>query len=133
MPVRSLNSSVMKWPRRDEVDAAVRAWAAGRAESDRNVLAIGYFGSYARGDYGFGSDVDLIVFVRESARPFIERPLDWWPRDLPVHSDLLVYTPEEWDAMRARGEHFVTVIEREAVWVWGTPPGDSPPAGGTVE
>lgn len=55
MPVRSLRSSVLKWPDRAQVDAAVREWAAQVALSRPEVVRIGYFGSYARGDWGWGA------------------------------------------------------------------------------
>ena len=44
----------------------------------------GYFGSYARGDYGPGSDVDLIAIVRRAQRPFHERALELDVLGLPV-------------------------------------------------
>jgi hypothetical protein len=49
MPVRSLNSSVLKWPDRASVDRAVRAWAIDAAGQHPELLRAGYFGSYARG------------------------------------------------------------------------------------
>lgn len=47
-------------------------------------IAIGYFGSYARGDWGFGSDVDLLVIVEEDPTPFIERAVRHEALSLPV-------------------------------------------------
>jgi predicted nucleotidyltransferase len=41
------------------------------------VLEIGYFGSYARGDWGVGSDVDLIVIVAESELPRERRAVEF--------------------------------------------------------
>jgi len=61
MPVRSLNSSVLVWPDRATVDRAVRAWAASIGPGRHDGQRIGYFGSYARGDWGVGSDLDLIA------------------------------------------------------------------------
>jgi predicted nucleotidyltransferase len=34
------------------------------------VVRVGYFGSYARGDWGVGSDLDLIIIVDRSDEPF---------------------------------------------------------------
>jgi hypothetical protein len=48
MPVRSLNSSVMQWPDRPIVEAALRTWAANCFTPDMNNLVLGYFGSYAQ-------------------------------------------------------------------------------------
>ncbi len=49
MPVRSLDSPVLTWPDRETVVRALRAWADGLARARRDVLRVGYFGSYARG------------------------------------------------------------------------------------
>ena len=57
MPVRSLSSSVLKWPNKKSVDFAVRSWAEKISEERNDVQKIGYFGSYARGDWGVGSDL----------------------------------------------------------------------------
>ncbi|MGH2658543.1 MAG: nucleotidyltransferase domain-containing protein [Actinomycetota bacterium] len=87
MPVRSLRSSVLRWPDRDEVDRAVRAWAVDVAARDAVVRRVGYFGSYARGDWGVGSDVDVVVVAAESSQPFDRRPLAFDPTELPVPAD----------------------------------------------
>ena len=65
MPVRSLSSPVLKWPHKGEVDQAARRWAGELAARHPEVVRIGYFGSYARDDWGVGSDLDLIAIVKE--------------------------------------------------------------------
>jgi hypothetical protein len=55
MPVRSLTSPVHIWPDRGQVDTAVRSWGAALQRSGPAVLRVGYFGSYARGNWGVGS------------------------------------------------------------------------------
>jgi len=52
MPVRSPNSSVFKWLDRKAVDQAVRDRARKATQCRKDVLKIGYFGSYARGGWG---------------------------------------------------------------------------------
>lgn len=117
MPVRSLASSVLRWPDRDEVDRAIRAWAADLAAAHASVTRVGYFGSYARGDWGVGSDVDLLVVVGRSPDSFPRRAAAFDATRLPVPADLLVYTEEEWKSMRGRGG-FAAAAEAEAVWVF---------------
>ncbi len=56
MPVRSLNSSVFKWPDRDSIHQALTNWANRLAADSPKLLGVGYFGSYARGDWGVNSD-----------------------------------------------------------------------------
>lgn len=117
MPVRSSSSSVLRWPDRDTVDRAIRAWSADLIDNHPAVERVGYFGSYARGDWGVGSDVDLIAIVDRSAEPFTRRALAFDTLGLPVPADLLVYTASEWRRMRDEGVSFAIRVEREAVWV----------------
>ena len=51
MPKRSLSSSILRWPDKAEVDRAVRRWADDVKDDRVRVVAIGYFGSYARDEY----------------------------------------------------------------------------------
>ncbi len=100
MPVRSLNSRVLKWPKAAEVEAAAKAWAHDQASRDPAVLRIGYFGSLARGDWGVGSDLDLLVVLERSDLPFEERGRRFDTAALPVPADLLVYTKDELDRLK---------------------------------
>jgi len=60
MPVRSLHSSVLPWPTREQVDRAVREWAARLAEREPELVALGYFGSYALS----------LIHISEPTRPY---------------------------------------------------------------
>jgi predicted nucleotidyltransferase len=129
MPVRSLHSSVLRWPSVREVRDALGRWAAQEAPRHPGLLKLGYFGSYARGDAGVGSDVDLVAVVRESTEPFERRGLAWDLLTLPVPAEILVYTRSEWERLRREGGRFAQVLERETVWLVGGPggrPGPSP-------
>jgi len=118
MPVRSLRSSVLKRPDRESVDQAVRRWAAAVAHARDDVLAIAYLGSYARGDWGVGSDLDLLVLIAGSAVPFHRRAMEFDALALPVPADVFVYAMEEWQAMRREGRRFCRAAGDEAVWVY---------------
>lgn len=117
MPVRSLHTSVLKWPDSRAVAEAAARFARRQAAARGDLLRLGYFGSYARGDWGVGSDLDLVAVVAESTRPFTERPLDWDLRDLPVPAEILVYTAAEWRDVLARGDRFAKVMTEEVVWL----------------
>lgn len=80
-------------------------------------MQIGYFGSYARGDWGAGSDLDLIVIVESSSMPMERRAAEWDTTELPVPADLLIYTKDEWQNMRSQ-ERFGRTVVQEAVWVY---------------
>lgn len=115
MPVRSLRSLVLRWPDRDLVHAAVKAWAQERCRTRPGVIAVGYFGSYARGDWGPGSDVDVVVVVNESGMPFWQRGAEWDTGQLPVPGDVIVYTKAEWARL---GGRMGRVLREETVWVY---------------
>lgn len=117
MPVRSLNSSVLKWPDRATVHEAAEEWAHRLCREEPRVRRVGYFGSYARGDWGVGSDLDLVVIVSESERPFETRGTALDTSPLPVPADVLVYTPDEWATLEGRMRE---MLRTEVVWVAGT-------------
>jgi predicted nucleotidyltransferase len=97
------------------VDAAVRHWA--ERKDKKNVLKIGYFGSYARGDWGVGSDLDLVIILESSKLPFERRSVEWDVTELPVPADVIVYTKAEWHSL-SETRFFKTVVQ-EAVWIYG--------------
>ncbi len=72
---------------------------------------------YARGDWGVGSDLDVILIVKDAESPFMQGGLAWDLTGLPVPVDLVVYTILEWEEMVKRGDHFSQVVEAEAVWL----------------
>jgi hypothetical protein len=118
MPVRSLNSPVLKWPRRDEVKKALLRWLKKKMATSQEIMRLGYFGSFAKGNWGVGSDLDLIAIIQDSSIPFERRPLTWNFDTLPVPTDILIYTMKEWQDMRQKGGKFVDMIEKEAVWLY---------------
>jgi predicted nucleotidyltransferase len=99
MPVRSLNSSVFRWPDARTVEQSLRRWTEKVVRRRTDVVRIGYFGSYARGDWGVGSDLDLIIIVAHSRQPFTRRSVEWDTTELAVPTDVLVYTEEEWRSL----------------------------------
>jgi len=118
MPVRSLSSSVIKWPDLKAVKEAIDLWAKEEIPKHPQVLRLGYFGSYARGDWGVGSDLDLIAIVAESSETFERRNLSWSLTSLPVPSDLVVYTLREWNSLEEGGGLFARTLSRETVWIY---------------
>jgi predicted nucleotidyltransferase len=81
-------------------------------------VRLGYFGSYARGDWGVGSDLDLIAIVRDTDTPFERRALTWDLNALPIPAELVVYTQKEWEKLMREHSRFADTLSREAVWVY---------------
>lgn len=61
------------------------------------VLQVVLFGSLATGRYAPGSDVDLLLVLAASPKPFHERIPDYLPERFPVGVDVFPYTAEEID------------------------------------
>ncbi|WP_461394064.1 nucleotidyltransferase domain-containing protein [Deferrisoma sp.] len=114
---------MLRWPGPDEVLEALGRWVRDEAGRHPELRRLGYFGSYARGDWGPGSDLDLVAVVARSAEPFERRGLSWRTEELPVPAELLVYTEAEWAELQARADPFAKTLAREVRWVW-------PPSGG---
>lgn len=123
MPLRSLNSSILKWPDQKSVDQAVRSWSAAQANHRPALKRLGYFGSYARGDWGVGSDLDLIAVVDAISEPFERRALTWDLSNLPVPAEILVYSRKEWKNLQKRNDKFSRMLNREVIWTYIRKPG----------
>ncbi len=83
------------------------------ARKHPGISRIGYFGSYARGDWGVGSDLDVVV-VADAPAPAIAG-VDIG--QLPVPADVLVYTSRQFDELRRKGR-FGRILTEEVVWVY---------------
>jgi hypothetical protein len=116
---------VLRWPDAETVVAALRRWAEGVAGEGSGVVRVGYFGSYARGDWGVGSDLDVVIVVDGTATPFERRATGWDATSLPVPADVLVYTADEWECL-AEGSPMARAMRREARWVWQREEAPSP-------
>lgn len=118
MPVRSLNSSVIKWPGKKEVEGSLRRWSEG-VRGEKPLIKLGYFGSYAKGSWGVGSDLDIIIVLEEIDEPFELRGAGFDCSSIPVSTDLLVYSREEWQKMKGEKGGFYRSLSDEIVWIQG--------------
>lgn len=78
------------------------------------------FGSFARGEEDELSDLDVAV-IKDTSVPFLER-LQEVGKLLPMDIggvDILVYTPEEFAAMRRNGNAFAETILEEGCLIYG--------------
>ena len=112
MPVRSLDTPILKWPSREEVLAAAAAWARELSARDRRVRAVGVFGSYARGDAGVGSDLDLVVLVRDGAgAPLFD------VSGLPVPAETVVFEETPWRHASREATGIARTIAADVRWL----------------
>jgi len=119
MPTRSLNSSVLRWPDGDQVLAAAARWADRLYRHVPGVVAVGCFGSYARGDAGVGSDLDLLVITESQVEPVGE----YWAVDhLPVPTDRLVYSSDQWARLAEHNTRFYQTLRTDTRWLNGMTP-----------
>ena len=117
MPVRSLSSSVLKWPNSGEVIQTARRWACQVGQKRDDVLRIGCFGSYAKGTWGVGSDLDIVIVVKDTDQPFSIRASQWDTTPLPVPVDVIVYTQREWDSL-PQGGRAAKMFRDETIWLY---------------
>ena len=93
----------------DDIKSAARKLGEA-AHAERVIL----FGSYARGEAGTNSDVDLLI-VAESDQPRFKRSCALYQtlRPYPFAMDLLVYTPQEFEQARQLPLSFISTVVRE--------------------
>ncbi len=118
MPVRSLNTSVLAWPDHETVDRAVRSWVTSLQSELPELVRLGYFGSYATGRWGVGSDLDLVAIVRDTDTPFERRGLAWGTEELLVPAEILVYTESEWKRLQEQDGRFARMLRQDTVWIF---------------
>jgi len=81
------------------------------------VEMVGLFGSYATDTYGPASDVDLLIILRRSSKRFLDRIPDFIPENLSVGCDVFPYTNEEVEKMKQDGNHWLSHVLGEVVWL----------------
>jgi predicted nucleotidyltransferase len=97
-------------------------------------LAVLLFGSWAKGTADVHSDVDLVVVLPERPSPALRMALQDAVRGVPMHVDLLIWTPADVVAARADPQGFAGAVLSGAVVLHGSLP--SSPEGvyaGTTE
>ena len=77
------------------------------------------FGSYARGEADEYSDVDLVI-IKETGLPFLDRDTDFQGLFEATRKALqiLVYTPDEFERMRAGGNPFILNVIKDGVVIY---------------
>jgi len=74
-------------------------------------------GAYG-GEVNLGSDLDLIILLKKSDKPFERRGIDFDTSPLPVPTELLVYTGDEWGKLKNDENGFYPAVSREVIWIY---------------
>jgi len=91
---RSLSSVVVKSVDEDDVRRCMDAYAE-RLLKDPRVEEVVVFGSFAKGNYAPGSDIDVFILLHESDKSVRDRIPEFLPGPFPVGVDVFPYTHEE--------------------------------------
>lgn len=79
----------------------------------KEVEEVVLFGSFLRGNVVPGSDVDLLIILKESELPFLERIPQYLPTGFPVGVDVFPYTRAEIEKMLRESNFFIKRVLRE--------------------
>lgn len=85
-------------------------------------LAVLLFGSWAKGHADVHSDVDLVVVLRERPTPALRAAMQDAVHGVPMHVDLLVWTPADVQAARDDPQAFAGSVLSGSVILHGALP-----------
>ena len=118
----SFAGPVLRWPRSAQVIDQTTAWATTQRQQNPDLLAVGVFGSYGRGEAGVGSDLDLLLILEACDLPIWERLRRWDTSTLPLACDLLVYSRKEWQSLPQWKHRLAAALGHDTHWLVGEPP-----------
>ena len=119
MRPRSSNSARIISVDRDRVQRELQAAVRNLKTSHPEIEQVLLFGSWARGDYFPGSDLDLLIVLSEAEGRPLDRIPRYFPAGLSVPVDVFPYTRAELEERRALRDPFVCRALREGVEVLG--------------
>lgn len=115
---QSSSSVRVTWFDYDAAWDAVRRFAQELGERFEEVEEVRVFGSLVRRKCVPGSDVDILIILRDHPLPFHERIPLFLPRHpMPVSVDVFPYTRQEVQQMLREGNHFIRRAVEEGVVV----------------
>jgi predicted RNase H-like HicB family nuclease/predicted nucleotidyltransferase len=110
MPLDSPNFVEIEYFPKDQVWEALRTFVRELRRHHPEIERVIVFGSLVRGDAVPGSDVDLLLVLRESNLSFLDRIPRYLPSRFPVGVDVFPYTREELERMLNDGSPFVREV-----------------------
>lgn len=118
MPVKLLNSAVLKWPEKNKVLNEAKLWAKSMGLGDDNIVKIYCFGSICKGTWGVGSDLDIAIIIKKTTVPFISRASLYDSSAISVPTDILVYTQFEITKLSKEKSRFMDEIEKSSLLLY---------------
>jgi predicted nucleotidyltransferase len=116
-----LSSAGPRFADREEVLALARDTAARIAAAYPQVFRIIVFGSFARGDYGPRSDLDLLIIFKESEQSMRELLAELLRFSPAYPTDFVPLTQFEVDARLAEGDPFLSRAIAEGIVLYPQP------------
>ena len=95
MPGQSSSTVSIKSVDRESVFEATRCFLASLKETHSELVGAYLFGSFVKGTYAPGSDIDILLVLSSSDKVMRDRIPDFLPGRFPVGVDILPYTVEE--------------------------------------
>ncbi len=116
-----LNSAGPKFVDREEILVIAREMARRIGAVHPQVLRVLLFGSFARGDYGTRSDLDLLIILKESEKPAHDRIADFLQHTSIYPTDVFPFTEAEIRSRLEEGDPFLRRAVSESVLLYSAP------------
>jgi predicted nucleotidyltransferase len=113
-----LSSAGPKFVDREEILLVARETARQIGAAHPQVLRVLLFGSFARGDYGTRSDLDLLVILKESAKPAHDRIADFLQHASAYPTDVFPLTEAEIESRLEEGDPFLRRAMSEGILLY---------------
>jgi len=118
MPKPSSDTVRVFFANKDRALESARKAVAKLARRREEITRVVLFGSYARDDYGPGSDLDLLFILDHSDKSDRERIGDYLDLDLDLPFEVIALTQQEIDDRIAAGDPFLKTILSEGIQVF---------------
>lgn len=107
MQKHSLNSVKVIFANQANVKKQIQESIRQLIKRNPEIKKVILFGSYATGNYGPRSDVDILFILDSSDQPFLDRIPHYIPDDLSFSVDVFPYTASEIEALLQAENHFI--------------------------